>query len=281
MKKKLYLYFHGIGDSLLLNTVLFHLGNRTGETFIVGSTHPEIYQGNPHVRHLPCKSHTVTVYWRRLLKAFKMVRAVEYLNYHENGVIPTKHIFTYLSGRVGLTEVPRRPTICLTPEEKSQRFLPESAKPWIGIQSIGNSAHTQNKNWSVDKFQEVADALRQHYAIVQFGSPDDPPLDVDANLCGKISLRQVFVALRECRGFVGQEGFLMHAAAAAEVPSVIIYGGFVAPWQTGYEGNTNIYNPVPCAPCWLTAPCPYSKRCMNEISSQQVVEAFNKLMSLH
>ena len=276
--RKLYLYFHGIGDSLLFNTVLFYLGRSTGETFLVGSQHPEIYRGNPHVRHLPCKSHTTTVYWRRLLKLFKIVSKVEYINYNQHGSIPPRHIFTLLCERVGLTETPKCPVIFLAPEEKAQRFLPKSNKPWIGIQSTGNSAHTENKNWSVEKFQEVAAALRQRYAVAQFGAPADPPLEVDVNLCGKLSLRQSFVALQECKGFVGQVGFLMHAAATVNVPSVIIYGGFEAPWQSGYECNTNIYNPVPCAPCWLWTPCPYSKRCMNEISSKQVIEAFEQLM---
>ena len=279
MSKKLYLYFHGIGDSLLFSTILFHLGNSTGKKFLVGSQHPEIYQGNPHVRHLPCKSHTTTVYVKRLLRLFKVVDEVEYINYNQHGPIPPRHIFTLLCERVGLPETPKRPIIFLTSEEKSQRFLPKSDKPWIGIQSTGNSAHTQNKNWSIEKFQEVAAALRKRYAIVQFGSQDDPPLTVDANLCGKLSLRQSFIALRECRGFVGQVGFLMHAAAAVEVPAVIIYGGFEAPWQSGYEDNINIYNPVPCAPCWLWSPCPYSKKCMTEISPKQVIESFDQLMS--
>jgi hypothetical protein len=279
MNRKLYLYFHGIGDSLLFNTVLFHLGSSTGKTFMVGSPHPEIYHGNPHVSHLPCKSHTSTVYLRRLLKLFQIVKETVYIDYNQHGVIPPKHIFTLLCERVGLPETPKRPVMFLTPEERSQRFLPKSDKPWIGIQSTGNSAHTQNKNWSVEKFQEVASSLRKQYAIAQFGSPSDPPLDVDVNLCGKLSIRQVFVALSECRGFVGQVGFLMHAAATAEIPSVIIYGGFEAPWQSGYEGNSNLYNPVSCAPCWLWAPCPYSKHCMTEISSQQVIESFEQLMS--
>jgi Glycosyltransferase family 9 (heptosyltransferase) len=278
--RKLYLYFHGIGDSLLFNTVLFHLGCETGNTFIVGSQHPEIYQGNPYVRHLPCKSHAAVVYWRRLLKFFKIVSKVEYINYNQHGSIPPKHIFALLCERVGLLETPKRPIIFLTPEEKSQNILPKSNKPWIAIQSTGNSAHTELKNWSVEKFQEVAAALRQRYAIVQFGLCGDPPLDVDLNLCGKLTARQLFVAIGECLCLVGQEGFLVHVAAAKGIPSVVVYGGFSAPWQTGYEWNYNLYNPLPCAPCWLWGKqCPYSKRCMNEISSQQVIESFNRLMS--
>src|SRR4029453_835376 len=164
MDKKLYLYFHGIGDSLLFNTVLFYLGRSTGKIFMVGSQHPEIYQGNPYVRHLPCKSHTTTVYWRRLLKLFKIVNEVEYIDYYQHGYIPPRHIITLLCERVGLPEAPKRPIIFLTSEEKAQSFLPKSNRPWIAIQSTGNSAHTQNKNWSVEKFEEVAATLRQQYA---------------------------------------------------------------------------------------------------------------------
>ena len=279
MTKPLYLYFHGIGDSLLFSTILYYLGQETGRKFLVGSQHPEIYQGNPYVKHLPCKSHTATVYWKRLLKIFRIVREVEYINYNQHGAIPPRHICTLLCERVGLKKTPPRPIIFLTPEEKAQNILPKSNKPWLAIQSTGNSAHTENKNWSIEKFREVSVQLRARYSIVQFGAPGDPPLPSDLNLCGKLSLRESFVALGQCRGFVGQVGFLMHAAAAMNVPSVIVYGGFEAPWQSGYEWNHNIYNPVPCAPCWLWGkPCPHNKRCMAEITPRQVIDSFEQLM---
>lgn len=282
MRPKLYLYFHGIGDSLLFSTALYYLGRQTGRKYLVGSQYPEIYHGNPYVRHLPCKTHGSTVQWRRLLSASKLVSGVEYINYNEYGPIPPRHIFTLLCERIGLVETPSHPLIFLTPEEKKQRFLPKSDKPWIAIQSTGNTVHTEYKNWNIDKFQEVVSALRERYAIAQFGLSTDPPLNVDVNLCGKLTTRQLFVTFRECCSFVGLEGFLMHVAATVNIPSVIIFGGFSAPWQTGYVQNCNIYNPVSCAPCWLwktRGQCSHFHRCMTEIGSQQVVGAFERLMA--
>lgn len=279
-KRKLYLYFHGIGDALLLNTVLFHLGQQNGEKYLIGSLYPEIYRGNPYVTHLPCKSHDMTVLWRKILNGLKLITNYQYINYIADGP-PKKHIIKLLSKIVGLDYIPKRPLIFLTDKEKEQHYLPRSSKPWIAIQSTGNKITTQNKNWSVEKFQQVVDQLRDEYSIVQFGSSDDFPLKVDLNLCGKLSLRQVFVALGECKAFVGQVGFLMHAAATVKVPALIVYGGFEAPWQSAYEANINIDNPVDCSPCWIWGPCPHSNKCMVEITVEHVMQGFHQLIANH
>lgn len=276
-RRKLYLYFHGIGDALLFNTILYYLGQQTGEKFLVGSLYPEIYQGNPYVTHLPCKSHDMTVLWRKALSGLNLITKYEYINYVADGP-PKKHIIKLLCEIVGLNIVPKRPLIFLTDEEKRHRYLPTSSKPWIAIQSTGNKITTQNKNWSAEKFRQVVDQLKCEYSIVQFGSGDDPALDVDLNLCGKLSLRQLFVALGECKAFIGQVGFLMHSASAMEIPAVIVYGGFEAPWQSGYEKNINIDNPVECAPCWIWGPCPNANKCMVEISVDHVMQGFQQLI---
>ncbi len=50
---------------------------------------------------------------------------------------------------------------------------------------------------------------------------------------------------QNARLYVGNVGFLMHLARASECPSVIIYGGREAPWQSGYSCNTNITRTPP------------------------------------
>jgi ADP-heptose:LPS heptosyltransferase len=81
---------------------------------------------------------------------------------------------------------------------------------------------------------------------------------------------------------VCQEGYLMHAATALGIPAVVIYGGFIAPWESGYEQNINLFTKLPCSPCWLRGPCPYDKECMKQISVDDVMnsvsEALNKKM---
>jgi hypothetical protein len=49
-----------------------------------------------------------------------------------------------------------------------------------------------------------------------------------------------------------------------------IYGGFIAPWESGYEQNINLFTKLPCSPCWLREPCPYDKKCMKQITVDEV-----------
>jgi ADP-heptose:LPS heptosyltransferase len=268
--RELFLYYHGIGDSLLFNTVLYHLGRDRHRTFLVGSAYPEIFAGNPYVKHLPFKSQAVVYKLARILRWLRIIDGYTHMDYYHAGRIPQKHIMQLLAERVGLKQTPERPLMFLSEEELAQKILPASDKPWIALQSVGNSSWTDNKNWGADKFVKVADLLLPDFALVQLGDVGDPSLPVQVNLCGQITVRQVFLVLSQCAGFAGLEGFLMHAATVMEVPSVIVYGGFSAPWQTGYEVNVNLYNQVPCAPCWLESKCPYDKKCMEEITPEQV-----------
>jgi ADP-heptose:LPS heptosyltransferase len=85
--------------------------------------------------------------------------------------------------------------------------------------------------------------------------------------------------LANCRLFVGNVGFLMHLARAVECPSVIIFGGREAPWQSGYSCNANLYSPESCAPCWLWNRCDYDRICMNRITAANAVQAVEQLLA--
>lgn len=269
--RELFLYYHGIGDSLLFNTVLYHYGRQTNQKFVVGSRHPEIYAGNPHVRHLPF-SQAIVYRLAHFMRWTRIVDSFTHMDYYHTSRIPQKHIMHLLAERIGLKEMPVKPLIFLSKEELAEKILPDAEKPWVAIQSIGNSKWTDNKNWGAEKFVRLAELLSPSFSLVQLGTAGDPPLPVQINLCGKVGVRSVFQVLRQCAGFVGLEGFLMHAATAMDVASVIIYGGFTAPWQTGYEINANLYSPVPCAPCWLESRCPYDKKCMEAITPAHVAD---------
>ena len=277
--RELFLYYHGIGDSLLFNTVLFHLGREKQQRFLVGSKHPEIYRGNPYVRHLPFKHQAMTYKAALAMRLLHLVGAVTHMNYYHAGRIPQKHIMHLLADRMGLKQPPTKPLIFLSETELKEKILPTSRKPWLSIQSTGNTQWTDNKNWGAARFEQLARLLAPSFSLVQIGNAGDPPLPVEMNLCGKIGVRQVFQVLRQCVLFVGQVGFLMHAASAVDVPSVIIYGGFEAPWQSGYDGNANLYSAVECAPCWLESKCPYDKKCMAEIMPEKVVNAVHEKLN--
>jgi len=261
--RDIFFYYHGLGDSLLFNSVLFELGKQNRKRYFVGTKHAEIYRGNPFAIVLPF-SQAINY---KLGNIFSLLGGrVEHVDYYHKGHPPKQHILELLADRVGLRMAPRTPKIFLSEGEKNKRLLPESKKPWVAMQSTGLSTWTDNKNWGVENFRSVARSLEKDFSVVQLGASGDPPLGVDLELQGRLPIRDVFVVLRECKLFIGQEGFLMHAAAAVELPAVIVFGGFLAPWQTGYQSNANFYSDIECAPCWLEAKCPYEKVCLAQIT---------------
>jgi ADP-heptose:LPS heptosyltransferase len=65
----------------------------------------------------------------------------------------------------------------------------------------------------------------------------------------------------------------MHLARAVDCRSVIVYGGRLKPSQIGYVANKNLYTQVRCAPCWLRNNCDFDRKCMDMITTEQVIAA--------
>ena len=68
----------------------------------------------------------------------------------------------------------------------------------------------------------------------------------------------------------------MHLARAVETRSVIIYGGRLKAWQSGYPCNENIETNPDCSPCWQNNHCDYDRKCLKEISVNDVLEAIER-----
>jgi ADP-heptose:LPS heptosyltransferase len=69
------------------------------------------------------------------------------------------------------------------------------------IQSSGLDARhpMKNKQWPVERFQAVVDALAGEFDFVQIGSAADPPLKDVENLSGKTTIRQSASILHNAR----------------------------------------------------------------------------------
>jgi ADP-heptose:LPS heptosyltransferase len=103
--------------------------------------------------------------------------------------------------------------------------------------------------------------------------PDGSHLD----LRGRTTLPELIAAIAAADLLIAPETGSMHIAAAVGTPAVVIYGGYIDPVATGYPGHINLYSPVECAPCWLRTPCPYAKKCLHQITPDQVEAAVDRL----
>jgi heptosyltransferase-2 len=93
------------------------------------------------------------------------------------------------------------------------------------------------------------------------------------SLVGETSMRDLAALFASCSLFIGNDSGAMHAAAAAGLPVIGIFG------STDPEGTapvteqfTLIREAVSCSPCFLRQ-CPVDHRCMTRISVDSVFTA--------
>jgi Glycosyltransferase family 9 (heptosyltransferase) len=279
------IFFFGVapGDDLLCTTVLRELRKRNRNRLMMVSNHRELFIGTEDAEYVrparrPNSIHRIYSKFTELWGGnFKMPLYGRF-DGKDQTEPPSRHIIAEMCASAGIIgRISIRPYLHLSGEEKSHAAW---ARGQIVIQSSGMAAISpmRNKEWFAERFQSVIDALRDEYKFTQLGSRADPALDHVQDLRGCTTIREAGSILYQARLYVGGVGFLMHLARAVECPSVIVYGGREAPWQSGYISNLNLYSALPCSPCWRWNSCDIDRRCMEEISVDDVVSAIQEMI---
>ncbi len=276
---KLLLYFHGgFGDHLLCTAVARELRKRGVQPVWIFSHRSEIFSGMDDVARVLGPT------WGQLSYAPIWAPAYRRLVYntpagHDGYVPPQRHIIAELCACAGLTgSVDLRPYLKLNQSEIAAGAW---AKDHIAIQSTGLMAAYQilNKQWYPERFQAVVDAFSGEHRFVQLGASTDPLLRSVTDKRGLTSVRETAAILYNARAYVGIVGFLMHLARAVECPSVIIFGGREAPWQSGYPCNINLFAVLPCSPCWRDNTCEFDRKCTAAVAADDVVCSIRELLT--
>jgi hypothetical protein len=284
------LLFHGLtpGDDLMCTAIFKELRIRRCDNMIaMVSNFPELFPGLLNSKLiLPAgDSYSFTDRPLSVYRRFAQMNGGElvqlfYSRWLQEDQLapPARHYIAELCASAGISgPISIRPYISLSADETSAAAW---ANNRIIIQSSGAGArnHMRLKDWFPERYQGVIDAFRKEWEFVQIGSRRDPPLDHVLDLRGRTTIRESAAILHNARLNVGYVGFLMHLARAVDCPSVIVYGGREAPWQSGYICNLNLYNAVPCAPCWRMNLCNFDHRCMREISVGDVASAIQEIL---
>jgi hypothetical protein len=272
------LHSFGLGDNLLCTAILRELHQRKRFGVWMMSEYPELFAGmNDAERVVPANDryHNFMSVWR----PNRPVLVYAPLGGPDQDVSPRRHIIAELCARAGITgSIALRPYLKLTSAEKGQESW---AYGRVVIQSsvLGAKYPMLNKQWDAKRFQQVVDALCNDFEFVQLGSPNDPALKHVRDLRGVTGIRQSAAILHNARLYIGGVGFLMHLARAVECPSVVVYGGREAPWQSGYICNVNLYTALSCAPCWRWNTCDFDRKCMRDIEVDDVIRGVRELLS--
>lgn len=264
--KKLYIPVSGIGDGILFTPVAKAIAKKEKHKVLVAHKNNELLKNNPYIQTLhgihdgkltdeivnKIKKLNIDIiyptYWHFSTKNEKI-----YLAY------PKQHIITEIASKTGYTgEVEIKPEIYLTEKEKQfGRFSNE--KKQIVIMSTALDKH---KQW--DKWQELANLLKDQYYLIQLGGPNDIKLENTNDFRGKYTLRECASILYNSDLFVGQIGGLMHMARAVNCPSVIAYSSAEPDYLVKYNCNENIYPTSKCNICTEDGVSPYSIKCKND-----------------
>lgn len=268
-----------LGDDLLCTAVLRELTKRGKKNIWIMSEHPELFERNSDV----AKVIAIDEYYSQGLELigsrYKMLQYGRVDLATDRTRPPQRHVIAELCGCADIQgEISLRPYFHIDERVRAQAAQGSDV---VTIQSSGLGARwpTANKDWYPERFQSVVNELGKECKFVQIGSPTDPKLEGACDLRGQTTIHEAAALLANSRLYLGGEGFLMHLARAVECPSVILFGGRVAPWQCGYSCNTNLFSAVPCAPCWLWQTCDHERRCMREISVAAVVEAVRQRLA--
>ncbi len=194
-----------------------------------------------------------------------------------------KHAIEWACEYFKIKDIALKPVLRLT--DKELRKVDEllithnfKKKDFIVIEPNAKQSFAPNNRWFWDRWQELADLLNKRgQVMVQLGAEGSPVLSGVVNLVGKTSFREAAGLVGEAKLFVGYSGGLMHGARAMDVKAVILASGFEPLEVANYPQNLNIYKKTDCAPCGLKTPCPFGRKCMKEIS---VEEVYNSILDI-
>jgi Glycosyltransferase family 9 (heptosyltransferase) len=157
--------------------------------------------------------------------------------------------------------------------EREQRFADFVGFPSVIIEPNvpQQKLCAPNKQWPVDRYEVVArEMIRCGLRVLQFHYKGMRHILRDATPVHTPSLRSAAAVLAATKGYIGAEGGLHHCAAAVGVPAVVIFGGWIPPQVTGYEGHANL---AVGEACGKLRECAHCREAMDKITVEQVLEA--------
>lgn len=154
--------------------------------------------------------------------------------------------------------------------------LRERFGPYVVIEPSAKSRNP-NKSWITARWRTVVDACRDVRFVQMLHSGESAPIASRVHHERLASFREACGVLAGSIGYVGTEGGMHHAAAALGLPAVVIFGGFISPNVTGYEGHINLVDTQPETPCGMWRPCSHCRRAMNRIPIRAVVKGVQEI----
>ena len=212
------------------------------------------------------------------------------------------HIEYYLDlvRKLGFSAKTERPWIYLSLEERlgARDKVKSLRRPVVGINP--GATFGSSKRWRPARFAEVACRVitEMQGSAVIFGGPSETDIaeeierefskrcgkpelsDQFLMMAGKTDVRELMSLISECDLLVTNDSGPMHIGYAVRTPVVAIFGS-TSPEHTGPVGvkDIAIKKTLACSPCFERECVKHDLRCMEMISSEEVLDAVKKRTS--
>ncbi len=147
------------------------------------------------------------------------------------------------------------------------------------------------RNWSIDKFDELAKKLKNQFKIVTVGSGGDGKITCDLDLREKTNIHQLAKVIARAKLFVGIDSLPMHIAQAVNTPGICFFG-CINPETRILKSNMlgvtadklsclgcHHRKPIPCV---VTSHCETGTLdCENLVTVDNMLNAIEKLISIN
>jgi ADP-heptose:LPS heptosyltransferase len=199
------------------------------------------------------------------------------------GELPTRcHLAKIIGKRLGVRVEDVRPD-CSIDKKLVQQFRcawRDLPRPHILVQRRAGS-FTPNKDWPNQSWRTLISMILRTATVIDIGEHgEDAKCSATPNymdLRGRTDLRELVACIAAADILVAPVSGPVHIASAVRTPAVVILGGYEQPENAAYSGNTILYTPIECSPCWLKTACPIDRECLRRISPQRVQEAIGDL----
>ena len=198
-----------------------------------------------------------------------------------------KHVAEILCERLGIDDPKPVPYYFPTPAERAKARLirPPSSRPLLVVHPFSGFFAARSKQWDFRHWKRFLESVPPEIETIRFGDVEDPATPTDRPNHREVvgmDLRLVAAILQSADAFVGQDSGLAHLATALEIPSVVLFTGFVPPQVFGYEQNVNLVPELPYAPCWEKDGCEPCKAeiCTRAIQPETVLEKTLEVLEL-
>lgn len=280
-----------IGDQLCMSAVVRLIDEQYSFKIIVVSSFPELFDNNPRIwRNYGAKFNNFGIYASKILRFLSGERLENFL--FKSDIYSIDEFMREKKNTLHLAEIHSMHfkidinfheisnEIFFSDQEieefKMKFNLP---KDFSLIQPNPKTSYTPNKQWGVEKYQEVVNQVK-HISWIQAGVEGDVVLDNVDSYVGKTSLRELAFLIKKAKFVLADEGLFNHLASSVGSTSVVVYSGFSSSELAKYKRTISIVNnpQVECSPCWLKEKCPKKiKFCTELISINQVINVIQEL----